>query len=343
MGNGTRTGLAETQAHGAGLQPKRLEIAKSLSEMVAPKTEQHEKQQQRHHQKSLAAAPLSLSSALGLGSSSAGLVPGADAAAGAPAPIPEVLQASLPLPEMPKAAAAPQAMASLVAQQGSVREQGHETDAFTFSFTIRVAEGTGLGLHTSMPVAEGGGPASYLLVESATTGGAVEAWNRQCSSSGAPQKVVLPGDRITRVNRAEGAEAMLHVLNSCRLLKFNVARMSGEEPALVGATCSENAAPQPSAPLSEQLVMAERSDLPLKVQPMGLHVGKTSMASAIVEQACAAPVRRAAPWKQAEAADVAANAQPLPPSLRVAPWRRADGSMPDWHAHVPMRPAAVTV
>jgi hypothetical protein len=93
-----------------------------------------------------------------------------------------------------------------------------EVDAYVFVLTLRVAEGTQLGLSASRQ-------AGYLCLGCVLPGGAVEAWNRQCGSSGAAEKVLQPGDRIVSVNDVAGdPEAMLAECDSKRLLRFCVVR-----------------------------------------------------------------------------------------------------------------------
>lgn len=70
-----------------------------------------------------------------------------------------------------------------------------DTDGFIFSIQIRKAEGSGFGLATSSSRSDEG----LLRIEGVLPGGAVEAWNRQSSTSGSPEKVLLPGDSIVKV------------------------------------------------------------------------------------------------------------------------------------------------
>jgi len=93
-----------------------------------------------------------------------------------------------------------------------------EVDAYVFVLTLRVAEGTQLGLCVSRQP-------RYLCLNRVLPGGAIEAWNRQCGSSGAAEKVLQPGDRIVSVNDVAGdTEAMLAECDSKRLLRFCVVR-----------------------------------------------------------------------------------------------------------------------
>jgi hypothetical protein len=89
-----------------------------------------------------------------------------------------------------------------------------------FSFTLRKADGTDLGLNVSHHEDD-----KALRVEGVRPDGAVEAWNRQCVGSTASEKAVLPGDRIVSVNGVVNNPAKM--LEECRdrqLLKITVLR-----------------------------------------------------------------------------------------------------------------------
>lgn len=148
------------------------------------------------------AAPLRLADALGLG---------------APAP-------STCAPGLKN----PMSAGSVLSDAASTTTRGDEeddVDAFIFGFTIRVAGGTELGLATSVPLdPQSGKQALYLRIDSVLPGGAVDAWNRQCGSSGAPEKVLLAGDKIIRVNTAGDTSAMLSEFQNCRLLRMLIVR-----------------------------------------------------------------------------------------------------------------------
>lgn len=107
-------------------------------------------------------------------------------------------------------------------------EADTETDGFVFCIQIRKAEGIGFGLATS----SGDG---VLLIEGILPGGAVEAWNRQCSTSGSPEKVLLPGDAIVSVNNIGGqgfsAEDMKLEFETKTTLRILVVRSEGPRSA----------------------------------------------------------------------------------------------------------------
>lgn len=95
-----------------------------------------------------------------------------------------------------------------------------EVDAFIFAPTLRLARGADLGITTSQS-----GHGRHLCMERVLPGGAAEAWNRQCGSSGAADKVLLQGDKIVRVNDVTGdAQAMLLECGCKRLLRFQIVR-----------------------------------------------------------------------------------------------------------------------
>lgn len=86
-----------------------------------------------------------------------------------------------------------------------------------FSFTLRKADSTELGLNVSSQ-------GSVLLVEGVRAEGAVDAWNRQCVAS-CSDRAVMRGDRILSVNNiANDPEMMLNECKTRQLLKFTVAR-----------------------------------------------------------------------------------------------------------------------
>lgn len=95
-----------------------------------------------------------------------------------------------------------------------------------FSFTLRKADGTDLGLNVSHTEDD-----KALTVEGVRPEGAVEAWNRQCTGSTASEKAVTAGDRIVSVNGV--INDPIKMLEECRdrqLLKLTVVR--GEREAV---------------------------------------------------------------------------------------------------------------
>jgi len=88
-----------------------------------------------------------------------------------------------------------------------------------FNFTLRKADGAELGLNVSHHEDD-----QVLRVEGVRPDGAVEAWNRQCASTGS-NKAVLLGDRIISVNSVSfDAEKMLEECRDRQLLKLTVVR-----------------------------------------------------------------------------------------------------------------------
>mmetsp|Transcript_158899 Transcript_158899/g.280715 ORF Transcript_158899/g.280715 Transcript_158899/m.280715 type:complete len:357 (-) Transcript_158899:112-1182(-) len=93
-----------------------------------------------------------------------------------------------------------------------------------FGFTLRRADDVGLGLEVA-PCEDGRG----LHVDSIKSGGAIEAWNRQCVQGfdgSQCSKVVIPGDMIVSVNGKQESKAMAEQCWSQRLLKIVVRRCS---------------------------------------------------------------------------------------------------------------------
>lgn len=100
-------------------------------------------------------------------------------------------------------------------------------DGFIFNITLRKAVGSEFGLATSSM-----GQAGALLIEGILPGGAAEAWNRQCSSSGAAEKVLLPGDSIVSVNSITGSpEEMKAECETSQVIRLMVVRSDGPRSA----------------------------------------------------------------------------------------------------------------
>lgn len=119
-----------------------------------------------------------------------------------------------------------------------------EVECFVFALTLRVAAGLELGLSTSQ-----NGEEKALRIDAVLPGSAAEAWNRQCGGSGAPERMLTPGDRITRVNDVgEDPQAMLRECGSQRLLRFQVVRRS--DAALASLAPSQTVGPASPAPPS---------------------------------------------------------------------------------------------
>lgn len=107
-----------------------------------------------------------------------------------------------------------------------------------FSFTLRKAENTDLGINVSHHEHD-----KVLWVEGIRAEGAVEAWNRQCISNAAAEKAVMPGDRIISVNAVIGQP--MKMLEECRdkqLLKFTIERGGAAQRPSVVAAASPKAA-----------------------------------------------------------------------------------------------------
>lgn len=100
-------------------------------------------------------------------------------------------------------------------------------DGFIFAITLCKADGCGVGLSISATDNQG-----VLHVEGIIPGGAAEAWNRQCGSSGAAEKVLLPGDCIVDVNGVTGSpEEMKLECENKKLLRLTVVRSDGPHSA----------------------------------------------------------------------------------------------------------------
>jgi len=116
-----------------------------------------------------------------------------------------------------------------------------------FSFTLRKADGTDLGLNVSHHEED-----KALRVEGVRPEGAVEAWNRQCIGSIFSEKAVCAGDRIISVNGV--THNPVKMLEECRdkqLLKITVLRgeaAPAAKPTTLRADASEFVPSIPAAP-----------------------------------------------------------------------------------------------
>ena len=91
----------------------------------------------------------------------------------------------------------------------------------TFSITLRKADEVSLGLSVNADEEE----SKALIVEAVLAGGAVESWNRQCIGDGTGERVVIPGDRIVKVNGIDNdVKKMLEECTRQRLVKLHIAR-----------------------------------------------------------------------------------------------------------------------
>jgi len=91
-----------------------------------------------------------------------------------------------------------------------------EPQSPTFQLILRRADNVPLGLDV-----RGDPEEKTLVVESVRSGGAVEAWNRQCADN---CRVVKAGDQIVKINDAEDSEAMRSECVNKQLLRITVHR-----------------------------------------------------------------------------------------------------------------------
>jgi len=132
-------------------------------------------------------------------------------------------------------------------------------NTYTFSFTLRKADGADLGLNVSHHEND-----KVLRVEGVRPEGAVEAWNRQCSGSSLSNKAVLAGDIITSVNKIiTDPKKMLEECRDKQLLKLTVLRqrMQVNAPTSLRAEALEFVPSAPAgAPAAAVAVAAETKD-----------------------------------------------------------------------------------
>jgi len=94
-----------------------------------------------------------------------------------------------------------------------------ESGGIVFEFTLRVAEDFVVGINI-----EHSEDLPSLKVTGIVPGGAMEAWNRQCTGGPSAGKEVMPGDYIVKVNQCAEPQAMLKECREQKLLRFTVTR-----------------------------------------------------------------------------------------------------------------------
>jgi len=109
---------------------------------------------------------------------------------------------------------------------GSGRNLDHGLQSPTFQLILRRADNVPLGLDV-----RGDPDEISLVVESVRSGGAVEAWNRQCPDN---CRIVKAGDQIIKINDAEDSEAMRSECVNKQLLRITVHRGPAHESQHVG-------------------------------------------------------------------------------------------------------------
>lgn len=104
----------------------------------------------------------------------------------------------------------------------------------TFSITLRKADDVSLGLSVKADEQDD----TTLLVENILCGGAVDSWNQQWSGDASGERVVVPGDRIIKVNKIEGdVSKMLEECTTQRMVKLLISRGPAGAQVRAAATC----------------------------------------------------------------------------------------------------------
>jgi len=225
-----------------------------------------------------AAAPLCLADALGFGSPKK--APPQEPRSAPQTPAPKTPPSRVFPPSPPRHAAPSQ----LDFEEAAV-------DAFIFGLTLRVAQAADLGLSMS---ASG---LSVLRIDSIQTGSAAEAWNRQCSSSGSPDRVLRSGDQIVSVNDIGGdVQAMARECSRTKLLRLQIVRNSAggpSKPPAVSAApvvrqpmVSPPASPPPASPPTASPPASPPPPPPPCAPPAFLAAGVPSMPPAANVGAC---------------------------------------------------------
>lgn len=90
---------------------------------------------------------------------------------------------------------------------------------FFFSFTLRKADGVGLGLDLQRSIDN-----RVLVVREVAPKGAIDAWNRQAVKGPHEEKALNPGDKIVCVNDRTDCDSMLAECTEKFLVKISVVR-----------------------------------------------------------------------------------------------------------------------
>jgi len=118
----------------------------------------------------------------------------------------------------------------------------------TFKITLRKADDVSLGLSVNADE-----ELNHLIVDDVLPGGAVESWNRQCIGDGSGERVVVPGDRIVKVNDIEqDVKKMLEECTKKRLVKMLVTR----NPAAAALSCPSSATCSALTPVKKAAAQA---------------------------------------------------------------------------------------
>jgi hypothetical protein len=134
-----------------------------------------------------------------------------------------------------------------------------------FSFTLRKADETDLGLNVSQLQKE-----QVLCVEGIRPEGAVDAWNRQCLGGSFPERAVMVGDKILSVNNVQfDPEKMLEECKEKLLLRLTICR--GEIPASAAAPAAVSSvglglAPTPDAAVAPEAAATALSPVRLRAE-----------------------------------------------------------------------------
>lgn len=120
-------------------------------------------------------------------------------------------------------------LARCLALAGGGPMQQAEMEPPTFTFTLRRADNTPLGIHFSKKPVQHFKGGKGLLVEWIQPGSAMDAWNRQCPpGEGAWSRSVTAGDTVLAINGvSDDPAAMLEECKKKLLLRMTVMRCGG--------------------------------------------------------------------------------------------------------------------
>lgn len=196
-------------------------------------------------------APLSLASALGIEGSGGGTQQ-AETACDAGFLTPMSAPAS-----SPSAIMSPPPIVPPTAPPSSPPSAG----GFIFTVPLRKAEGSTFGLDLTPSQDD-----RCLCIVGVNPGGAAEAWNRQCSSSGAAEKVLMVGDKLVSVNGVAGSvQEMRRECETKHLLRLMVVRC--ENPSQAGLPSVLPIEPvAPSSPPCTSVSSPERPSSQLRAE-----------------------------------------------------------------------------
>lgn len=109
-----------------------------------------------------------------------------------------------------------------------------ESGGTIFGFTLRRASDCEIGIKAERSSME-----NALIVTNILAGGAIEAWNKQCSGGPAAGKAVMPGDKIVKVNGVTEADEMWSQCTDKNVWSYRFMIVRGNVDADMDPLCIE--------------------------------------------------------------------------------------------------------